>query len=94
MANLYSSDFLKKVRNEIKIDWVIQSLLKLETKYSDKWVRFCCPVCYGYHTATQPKTNLARCFNCGRNFNPIDLVMTVGKCDFIEAVEYLKKKMR
>jgi len=36
---------------------------------------------------------LARCFDCKKNFNPIDMVMTVGKCSFIEAVEKLKDKI-
>jgi hypothetical protein len=49
--------------------------------------------CYCFHTATNHKTNLARCFDCKKNFNPIDLVMAVGKYDFIEAVEYLKAKL-
>ena len=30
-------------------------------------------------------------FGCCKNFNPIDLVMTIGKCGFLDAVNFLKK---
>lgn len=94
MSNHYSSRLLKMIRNQIPIEKVITSFLNLDVRYTRKWIRFRCPRCHCFHTAINPKTNLARCFDCQKNFNPIDLVMTVGKCDFIEAVEYLKKKMR
>jgi hypothetical protein len=32
---------------------------------------------------------LARCFDCQKNFNPIDLVIAVANCSFLDAVEYL-----
>ncbi|WP_208596420.1 hypothetical protein [Desulfonatronospira thiodismutans] len=41
-------------------------------------------------TACNPRTNLARCFRCERNFNPIDLVMVVKGLNFREAVEFLQ----
>jgi hypothetical protein len=44
----------------------------------------------GCDTATNPLTNLARCFRCRRNFNPIEMVMAVQECSFVEAVERLK----
>ena len=90
----YSSDLLKKIRNQIPIDQVITNFLNLEVRYNHKWLRFRCPRCSFFHTATDHKTNLARCFDCNENFNPIDLVIAVGKCDFIDAVEYLKSKLR
>ncbi|MEJ2264490.1 MAG: hypothetical protein P8X95_13675 [Anaerolineales bacterium] len=36
----------------------------------------------------------AECFDCKENFNPIDIVMATGECTFLEAVEYLKERMR
>lgn len=87
---LYSDDFLRMIRNKIKIDQVI-CVLRLETRSSKKLVRFRCPLCHGFHTATNPKTNLARCFDCKRNYNPIDLVMAVSRCDFVDTVEFLKR---
>ena len=41
--------------------------------------------------STNPKTNLARCFRCEKNFNPIDMVMVVKRFNFVEAVEFLDK---
>ncbi|XPS89502.1 hypothetical protein Dvar_75210 [Desulfosarcina variabilis str. Montpellier] len=51
--------------------------------------RFLCPLCNEFQTATNPKTNLARCFLCEKNFNPIDLVMTVKGLGFVDSVKYL-----
>ena len=53
--------------------------------------RFCfqCPRCEEFLTATNPKTNLARCFRCEVNFNAIDFVMASTPCDFVEAVHFL-----
>ncbi len=85
----YTDDLLRTLRNEIKIDKVI-NLLMLETRYGRDILRFHCPLCHRFHTATNPKTNLARCFDCRTNFNPIDLVMAATTCNFVEAVELLK----
>lgn len=90
MSQHYSSDFLRHLRNQIPIDQVIVDLLNLELKDHCETLRFRCPLCYNFHTATNHQTNLARCFDCQKNFNPIDLVITVGKYSFIEAVELLK----
>jgi DNA primase len=93
MSKSYPADFLKRVRNQIPIDNVIVDLLNLEVRHTAKWLRFRCPKCYSFHTATNRDTNLARCFDCKKNFNPIDLVMAVTEYNFVEAVEYLKEKM-
>jgi hypothetical protein len=89
MMGLYTDGFLKKLRNDIDIDLVI-SRLRLERRDSKKFLRFRCPLCHGFHTATNAKTNLARCFDCQRNFNPIDLVMAVTARSFVQTVEFLK----
>ena len=86
---LYTDGFLRRLRNDIDIDLLIMQL-RLDTRYSQKIFRFRCPLCYGFHTATNPKTNLGRCFDCRRNFNPIDLVMAVTARSFVETVEFLK----
>jgi hypothetical protein len=85
----YTDGFLRRLRNEIDIDQVINQLA-LERRTGKKYLRFRCPACHGFHTATNPKTNLARCFDCRRNYNPIDLVMAVTAQSFVETVEYLK----
>ena len=93
MPEHYSASFLRMLRNQIPIDEVIADLLNLEVRNEPNRLRFKCPLCDNFHTATNPKTNLARCFDCQKNFNPIDLVMTAGKCDFLGAVERLKNRI-
>jgi DNA primase len=90
MQSRYSKDFLWAIRNTINIDRLIKQNLKLSYKHADGFLRFPCPHCHDYHTATMKKTNLARCFRCKINFNTIDLVMLVYGFSFRKAVEYLK----
>jgi len=93
MPEHYSANLLRRLRNQIPINAIIADLLKLEVKNDHNILRFRCPLCYNFHTATNHKTNLARCFDCQKNFNPIDMVMTVGKCGFLDAVEILKDRI-
>jgi len=92
MSQYYPADFLRMLRNDIPIDEVIVDLLNLEVQKDRKTIRFRCPLCYNFHTATNHKTNLARCFDCEKNFNPIDMVITVGNCGFVDAVKILKDR--
>lgn len=82
---------LRKLRNEIPITILISDILELPNKISEGYFRFLCPLCSEFETATNPKTNLARCFRCQQNFNPIDMVMIVKRVNFTEAVEYLNE---
>jgi hypothetical protein len=93
MSQYYPDDFLRMLRNDIPIDEVIVDLLNLEVQKDRKTIRFRCPLCYNFHTATNHKTNLARCFDCEKNFNPIDMVITVGNCGFVDAVKFLKDRI-
>ena len=90
MSKHYSEDFLKMIHNQIPIDGVITHLLHLEVRHENHILRFRCPLCDNFHTATNHQTNLARCFDCQKKLNPIDLVITVGKCGFIDAGQLLK----
>ena len=81
---------LRHLRNDIPINDVIQHYLDIPTKFREGFLRFLCPVCAEFNTATNPATNLARCFTCSRNFNPIDIVMVVRKCSFLAAVEFIQ----
>ena len=92
MAKHFSADYLRLLRNQIPIDAVIVDLLHLPVQNTANIFRFQCPLCNNSHTATNHKTNLARCFDCCTNFNPIDLVMTVENCGFLEAVKILKDR--
>lgn len=82
---------LHALRNNIPVDTLIQYSLNLPAKYREGFFRFLCPVCGEFNTATNPKTNLARCFTCSKNFNTIELVMLVMRCSFLPAVEFLEK---
>jgi DNA primase len=85
----YSKDELHTLRNDIPINVLIREVLDLPSKESEGYLRFLCPLCREFNTATNPQTNLARCFRCHENFNPIDLVMVVEGYSFKQAVEYL-----
>ena len=88
--NRLSDQRLRSLRNEVPIDDVIRKL-DLPAKEVEGYFRFLCPVCSEFHTATNPRTNLARCFRCRQNYNPIDLVITVRKASFLQAARYLAR---
>lgn len=85
---MISPERLRELRNDLKIDRVLAAL-DVPLKHSEGYLRFLCPVCREFNTATNPRTNLARCFRCERNFNPIDLVMIVETRTFLAAVDRL-----
>ena len=89
MSNRLPPEMLRELRNQIPITVLIEKFLKLPTKASEGYLRFLCPLCSEFITATNPKTNLARCFRCEKNFNPIDMVMVVKQVSFRSAVDYL-----
>jgi len=89
MTPRYSKTLLRKLRNDIPVDLLIADILKQPNKVSEGYFRFLCPVCNEFTTAINPKTNLARCFSCKKNYNPIDMVMSVKTYSFTQAVDYL-----
>jgi len=84
----FTKQQLFQVRNEIDIDWLINEKLSIERQFNGAW-RFRCPVCQELNTATQKKTNLARCFSCQKNFNTIDIVIYTKKINFVPSVRFL-----
>jgi len=88
MGKRFTSEQLYHLRNHIPINALICALM-IPAKTSDGIFRFLCPLCNQGHTATNPKTNLARCFDCQKNFNPIDLVMILRKTGFVDSVKTL-----
>ncbi len=88
MTGRFSGKLLRSLRNDIPIAWLLD-LLGVPAKISEGYVRFLCPRCREFNTATKASTNLARCFRCETNFNPIDLVMIVKRLNFVDAVEFL-----
>ena len=90
MTKRFSRKKLFEMRNNISIDLLIKSL-GIPSKTSEGYLRFACPLCNQFNTATNPQTNLARCFPCERNFNTIDMVMIEKKIGFVDSVLFLKK---
>ena len=84
----FTKQQLFQVRNEIDIDWLINEKLNIERQFNGAW-RFRCPLCLELNTATQKKTNLARCFSCQKNFNTIDIVIYTKKINFVPSVRFL-----
>lgn len=88
MAKYFTRHQLFRLRNEISIDDLLR---RLDWPCKVREGRFCfvCPRCSESLTAVNEQTNLARCFRCEENFNPIDLVMLTRQFDFVEAVYFL-----
>ncbi len=81
---------LYRIRNQIPIDHLIRNVCQWPCKQSEGYFRFLCPSCSEMHTATNPDTNLARCFRCQKNFNPIDWVIELRQCSFLDAIAILE----
>jgi len=94
MTHRYSNKLLHQLRNDLDVAALIRDVLVLPSTICDGVFRFQCPCCHGSDCNTNPKTNLARCFHCQRNFNPIDLVLVVHQCTFVDAVEFLRPLLR
>lgn len=90
MKKRFSPRELFELRNAIPVDMLIKDGLQIPSKISDGIFRFLCPICNEFQTSVNPATNLARCFRCERNFNTIDLVMSVRRSGFKESVLFLK----
>lgn len=90
MKKRFSPRELFELRNAIPVDMLIKDGLQIPSKIIDGIFRFLCPICNEFQTSVNPATNLARCFRCERNFNTIDLVMSVRRSGFKESVLFLK----
>ena len=86
----FSSSQLYALRNEINVQMLIEKTLLISCRVTKGCFRFLCPLCNGFDTAVNPKTNLARCFQCEKNFNTIDLVMLVRNAQFVDSVKFLQ----
>jgi DNA primase len=79
---------LHALRNAIPIDNLI-ACLNLPHKHREGFLRFLCPSCSEMNSAVNPRTNLARCFTCQRNFNTIEITMAAKHATFKQAVQAL-----
>jgi transposase-like protein len=87
--NRIPSDVLRQLREDVDLAQVIERL-GIPSKRRGQQLAFRCPGCGSFWAVTSPFQNLARCFHCRRNFNPIDLVMAERDDTFLEAVRYLE----
>lgn len=87
----FSRHELYVLRNDIGIDMLIKDILHIPCESRQDRFSFLCPLCRGYNTGVNYKTNLARCFDCQKNLNTIDMVMIVRKSAFVDSVRFLKK---
>jgi hypothetical protein len=81
---------LFKLRNSIDINVLIDKILNIPSKIREGHLRFLCPICSQFNTATKRETNLARCFRCERNFNTIEMVMAAKNLNFIKSAQFLQ----
>lgn len=86
----FSSQQLYTLRNDIAVELLIEKTLQIPCRVTEGCFRFLCPLCNAFDTAVNPKTNLARCFRCEKNFNTIDLVMLIRQADFVQSVKFLQ----
>jgi DNA primase len=93
MTRRFSPEELTILRNRVPIRCVIETLLDLPTRNRQGKLSFACPVCGGFDTSLNAAHNLARCFACRQNFNPIELVMHHLQIGFVDSVKWLKKRM-
>lgn len=78
-------DYLRRLRNEIDFDQLFR-YLRWPNKRRDGKLTFVCPQCGESQTSVHRKTNLARCFRCKTNWNPIDFTIAAYRIEFLEAI--------
>ena len=86
----FSSSQLYVLRNKIEVRMLVEETLHIPCRVTQGCFRFLCPVCNAFNTAVNPETNLARCFDCSKNFNTIDLVMLTRQAKFVDSVKFLQ----
>ena len=91
MTRRFTSDELYAIRNHIPIDVLIEKLLGVPVKHTQNRLQFSCPLCAGFQTSVLREKNLSRCFDCGKNFNTIEIVMYHMHIGFVESVKRLKQ---
>jgi hypothetical protein len=85
-------DLLRRIRNDLPMPVTIATLGSEgpPSKMSDGYFRFLCPNCSEMRATVNPRNNLAHCFHCNKNFNNIDLLLTLDY-NFRAAVDLLER---
>ena len=84
-----SKALLHDLRNKIPIRGLIENELGVRCETESGVFRFECPMCRSFQTSVMKTENLARCFRCKVNFNPIDMVIAVKKAEFRPSADFL-----
>ena len=89
---MFTADLLRQIRNDLPMPVTIAALGRdgPPSKISEGHYRFLCPHCGDMLATVNPRNNLAHCFNCKKNLNNIDLLITLGY-DFKSAVAILQQ---
>ncbi len=90
MKPRFTDSQLWTLRNQIPIEQLIETQLRIPVKRDNNRLRFSCPLCHQYDTSILYPKNLARCFSCQKNFNTIELTMQWAKLDFVKSVLWLQ----
>jgi hypothetical protein len=92
---MISAELLRRLRNDLPMPVTIATLGRQgpPAKRSEGYFRFLCPGCGEMLATVNPRNNLAHCFCCRKNFNNIDLLLTLGY-DFRSAVAVLERWLR
>jgi DNA primase len=87
---MFDPELLRRIRNDLPMHVMIARLGRKgpPSKWSEGHFRFLCPACGEFKATVNPRNNLAHCFCCQRNWNNIDVLMTLGH-DFRSAVQIL-----
>lgn len=93
MTRRFSAAELRFFRNRIPIKKVIETLPGLHSQEKNGKLSFACPICGGIETSINAPHNLARCFACQQNFNPVELVMHQLNIGFVNSIKWLKNNM-
>lgn len=82
--------YLYRLRNEVPFGPLFRKLGWPHKRVGNQ-LRFVCPVCGESQTSVNPATNLARCFRCELNWNPIDFTIKATNCEFTQAIAQLEE---
>lgn len=91
IRNSFDAEHLRKLRNEVPFPRLLDELQWPWKKRYDGVILFVCPKCCESLTSVNPNTNLARCFPCKMNWNPIDFLEYTTPMEFRQIVAYLDR---
>ncbi len=92
---MIAPDVLRRLRNDLPMPVTIAALGREGPpgKISEGYFRFVCPRCGEMRATVNPRNNLAHCFCCQKNWNNIDLLLTLDY-DFRAAVTLLERWLK